>query len=210
VSKLTGKPIKACRDEKWLAVIPIGVAGVDKMLFQFRVTPGSFKNFKGYSEKFRGREIDMKDVTTRLTFDPDANGVVSFNTTEFVPLATAQVRELAYEKNSTDVFVGRSDAPASPPVAIVGTYVPPALILSPPGATVIEPAIVTNTPRAGESAEQTEARKTRGRPKKAPAETTASVTAPFLKDAPSAPFGIQTDAPSPPNEIAEGIKSFFD
>jgi hypothetical protein len=75
ISKLSGASIKACRDEKWLAVL---VDGYKDMIFQLRITPGSFQNWKAYAEKFNKQPFDLRDVTTRLQFEKDKNGVLTF------------------------------------------------------------------------------------------------------------------------------------
>jgi hypothetical protein len=108
VSKLSGKPIKACRDEKWTAVIlPL----YPTMVFQFKVTPGSFKAWKGYTDKFKGQQTDLSDVVTRLAFEKDKNGVLTFEAISYIDEALFKAREQAAIEKKTDVLVGRNDRP---------------------------------------------------------------------------------------------------
>jgi hypothetical protein len=188
VSKLSGASIKACRDEKWLAVI---VDGFKDMVFQFRVTPGSFKNWMAYSEKFKKQPFDLRDVTTRMQFEKDKNGVVTFAPVNYLtPEVTALRNKLVLGKQ-TDGIVGRLDQP------IQGMLAAP--------AAQAQQALPAGQP-------QQEAPKTRGRPRK-PAEQAApengqGTMAPFRPEA--APnFGIQADAPSPPADMAAELDTFF-
>jgi len=192
-SKLSGQPIKACRDEKWLAVLVSG----HKIIWQFRVTPGSFRNWKAYGEKFKNQPFDMKDVMTRLQFEADANGVITFQPTAFIDEPTAKMREEAFTTKATDLIVGRLDQPIgalplSPNRELLETTTRQALGLQP-------------TPT------QEPIKRTRGRPKaQEAAPSAAPAAAPFRPaDTSAAPFGIQSDAPSPPNEMAQTLKSFF-
>jgi hypothetical protein len=114
VSKLSGKPIKACRDEKWTAVIlPL----YPTMVFQFKVTPGSFKAWKGYTDKFKGQQTDLSDVVTRLAFEKDKNGVLTFEAISYIDEALFKAREQAAIEKKTDVLVGRNDRPIQGAIA---------------------------------------------------------------------------------------------
>jgi hypothetical protein len=192
VSKLSGKPVKACRDEKWLAVL---VNGYGDLVFQFRVTPGSFKNWSAFSEKFKKQPFDIRDVTTRLQFEKDKNGVVTFQPTNWLTPETVQLRDKLVAAKATDGIVGRLDVPTQ------GVpFVAPAVIH--PGITL---------PQGGQSPATIEPPK-RGRPKK-PAEAAPAnggTPAPFRPaEAPSGPtFGIQ-EAAAPPAEVANDLDVFF-
>lgn len=110
VSAISGKPIKACRDEKQMAVI---VPEYPQMLFRLTLTPGSFKNWRQYQEKFTGQDIDVSDVVTRLAFQRDTNGVLTFEGTAYITEAIFAVREQALSAKATDLLVGRNDVPIS-------------------------------------------------------------------------------------------------
>ena len=118
-SQMSGKPVKACRDEIKLAVI---VPGYD-MLFQFTLTPGSFTNWRSYVQKFKGQQFDIKHVMTRLTFERGKSGVLEFNVRPYVqggpapwidePTAQTQLKALTAGSagKATDLIVGRTDRP---------------------------------------------------------------------------------------------------
>jgi hypothetical protein len=136
VSKISGKAIKACRDEKWTAVI---LPKYPAMVFQFRVTPGSFKAWKGYTDKFKGQQTDLSDVVTRLAFEKGKNGVLTFEATAYIDETLFNAREAATIEKKTDVLVGRNDRPiqaalVAPPAG--GGQAPP---LSPPAAQAQTP-----------------------------------------------------------------------
>lgn len=101
--------IKACRDEKWLAVL---VAGVP-MPLQLKLTPGSFKNWRGYVEMFKGKPIDMYHVFTRLAFEADKNGVLTFtlSPTGYIDQTIAAMYVQMRQSKASDVLVGRTDRP---------------------------------------------------------------------------------------------------
>jgi hypothetical protein len=130
-SRLSGKPIKACRDEKWTAFISVKYSA---MIFQFKITPGSFKAWKGYVDKFKGQQTDLSDVVTRCKFEAGKNGVMTFQALSYIdqvwderqqawidrldgkhPLYDA--REQAAIEKKTDVLVGRNDRPISAALA---------------------------------------------------------------------------------------------
>jgi len=107
-SKLTGKGIKACRDEKALALALPRFPG---MLFQLILTPGSFKNWRDFNKLFEGQSIDMAAVITQITFESNKNGVLQFKATGYVDEPTyASCRKALAEKLS-DALVGRNDVP---------------------------------------------------------------------------------------------------
>lgn len=112
VSRLSNKPIKACRDEKWLAVLVPGVP----MPLQLKLTPGSFTNFRGYVEMFKGKPIDMCHVFTRLQFEANKNGVLTFTVspTGYIDQPTAEMYVKMKTLKASDVLVGRTDQPRLP------------------------------------------------------------------------------------------------
>ncbi len=106
VSRLSGKAIKACRDEKWLAVLVVGVP----MPLQLKLTPGSFTNFRGYVEMFKGKPIDMCHVFTRLQFEADKNGVLTFTLSPegYIDAKMAAFYMQVLGAKASDVLVGRN------------------------------------------------------------------------------------------------------
>lgn len=110
-SKISGKPIKACRDEKWLAVV---VPGVD-LIFQLKITPGSFKAWKGYVERCKSQGVDMSLLTTRIAFDTEGGktGVLTFAPHNWIDAPMADMRDKAWAGKATDALVGRGEQPLS-------------------------------------------------------------------------------------------------
>ena len=111
-SKISGKPIKACRDEKWLALV---VPGMGEMLFQLKVTPGSFKNWKAYVERCKSQGVDMSLLTTRLAFDTEGGktGILTFAPVQWIDAVIADIRDKAWSAKATDALVGRGEQPVA-------------------------------------------------------------------------------------------------
>lgn len=115
ISKVSGAAIKACRDEKWLAVIP---TKYPTMMFQLVLTPGSFKNWKTFLKPFETHGVDISDTVTKMAFEPKVNGVIQFAAAQnpqggvvWIDEGTAKAREAALASKSTDLLVGRFDVP---------------------------------------------------------------------------------------------------
>lgn len=109
VSALSGASIKACRDEKWLALLLPQYPG---MLFQLRVTPGSFKNWGAYTKPFEDDgQIQPRDVLTTFGFQAQTNGVLTFQPADFISDVIADARDKALRAKATDTLVGRTDVP---------------------------------------------------------------------------------------------------
>ncbi len=106
-SKLSGKAIKACRDEKWMAIVP---SNKIDMAFRLVLPPGSFKNWASFVEKFKNTQLDIVDVVVRITFQPQANGVMQFEIIDYIPEKFVALRnQMKAEKG--DLLVGRIDVP---------------------------------------------------------------------------------------------------
>lgn len=202
ISKLTKAPIKACRDEKWLAVL---VDGYADLIFQLRITPGSFQNWKSYAEKFNKQPFDLRDVTTRMQFEKDKNGVLTFQPSQWLTPEMVQLRNKLVTSKATDGIVGRLDQP----IAVIGHAA------KAPTETM-QQALTGGT---GSGATMTvtvaqEAPKKRGpKPKSetAAAEQAAGNGGPAMASfRPEATpnFGVQ-DAPAPPADLANDLDSFF-
>ena len=222
ISKISGASIKACRDEKWLALLIPSVPG---MLFQLVLTPGSFDNWKTYNKKFEGNGIDLDFVTTHLSFVPKINGVIEFNATTFVePQITALVDKALGEK-ATDVLVGRNDVPREIGVGQSAAPLPaptaaPTVLASPPALPSFQqpsaPSFqATPTPPAGTAAtaSPSNGRKRRNTAPQPEQPQAQPAQAPFRQAAPQpngpAPaFGMQAGvAPNP--ELTSAISSVF-
>ena len=114
VSKISGAAIKACRDEKWIAFI---VPQLPQVVFQFVITPGSFKNWKAYTETLRGHGIELSFAVTRFSFQPKTNGVLLFEHVGWIDEPTLAAVEAANREGKTDALVGRSDPIRQPALA---------------------------------------------------------------------------------------------
>jgi hypothetical protein len=225
-SKISNKPIKACRDEKWLAVL---VPGID-MVFQLKVTPGSFKAWKAYVERCKSQGVDMSLLVTRVAFDTEGGktGVLTFAPFNWIDAQVADMRDKAWGAKATDALVGRGE----PPVAIAAPsaqIIPQALTPTPfdaqsvvptPNQT-LAPAQTVEPPSDGRrkrrtKAEMEVARSGNGQVQPAaqqpfPRAQPEPQQAPFRPDPPPAQqpsFGIQQPAPLPA-DAAAAIDSFF-
>jgi len=107
-SNISGKAIKACRDEKWLAVV---ASPFPDMRWQFILTPGSFKNWAAYVKVLADRGVDPSWVVTRLGFE--RQGVLSFSLLEngWTPPVILDAIERERGSHAYDALVGRNDRP---------------------------------------------------------------------------------------------------
>lgn len=111
-SKISGKAIKACRDEKFVALL---LPQYPTMLFQLVIPPGSFKNWSAFTQPFLKGNTDISDVLVRFGFQPQVNGVMTFQAVSYIDEATFGAREKALATKATDVLVGRNDIPIALP-----------------------------------------------------------------------------------------------
>ena len=216
ISAISGAAIKACRDEKWLALL---LPSIPNMLFQLVLTPGSFDNWKAYNKKFEGNGMDLDFVITRLSFVAKTNGVLAFDAPGFVePQITALV-DAALAEKKTDVLVGRNDVPRDPALMPPQGQSAAPLSLA-PAPTAASPSTGTafgsapNSPIATPAASPSE----NGRRKR---RNTAQAEAPAAAPQTMAPFRPQQEAPAgngafgmasgvePNAEIAGAINSVF-
>ena len=207
ISKISNKPIKACRDEKWIAVIP---GKYPTMLFQLVLTPGSFKNWRDFYAPFEKHGVDLSDTMVHISFEPKVNGVLLF-----APLTDQQggvvwidenvfkAREAALGSKATDLLVGRLDVPIQAALAAPQQV---QQIEQVPASTA--PAIPPQTAFGGApAAEQPAPRGRRRNTAQAPAETTQPAPNGFGgQSAQQAPF-MPATAPAPataPFGMAQG------
>ena len=119
VSRISGAAIKACRDERWIAVM---LPMMPQMVFQLVITPGSFKNWKAYTEMLRNYGVEMSLVKTRFSFVPKTNGVILFELggdaqTMWIDAPTLAAVEASNAEKKTDAIVGRLDRPRTAALA---------------------------------------------------------------------------------------------
>src|ERR1700758_699396 len=121
VSKVTGKPVKACHVIKKVAVLPIEgkveadgtYTGVISYNFPFllRVPVMSHDNLRAYGDKFKGQQFDVSDVVTRITFVHGQVGQLDFNAAGFTDEGTEALIQKFLAAHVTDGLVGRGDKP---------------------------------------------------------------------------------------------------
>jgi hypothetical protein len=123
VSKLTGKPIRACNDSKQLAVVPAN--DLNYKMLGLQVKAGSLKNWGTYIQALTGRGYGISTLVTNITFDQTANGVLQFSFNRF--LTEAEFAKVNERKNGDDVkrIVAQSRALAPAP-ALAAPSTPPA------------------------------------------------------------------------------------
>ncbi len=141
VSKLTGKPVRACGDSKQLAVVPANDLAYKMLGLQIKA--GSLKNWGTYIQALSGRGYGVSTLVTNITFDQSANGVLQFSFNRF--LTEAEYNKVNERKAGDDVKLiiaqsrGLAAAPALPaPAANLG--LPPPEVAAPVYATATPPA----------------------------------------------------------------------
>ncbi len=114
-SRVTGKPTKACNDAKKIAVV---VPGDDEIAYMLRVPPASLKLFKAYAKTIGGhaipganRNFDLSDIITRITFDPQTQGVLNFEAAGYYGEDVIAFLDELWADKKTDALVGRTDVP---------------------------------------------------------------------------------------------------
>lgn len=235
-SKITGEDIPACADIQKLAII-IPQFSMD-MLLLLRVPPNSLKNFKAYSEQFRGKGFTFAHVITRVSFEAGIQGTLQFKPINFIAQDHVGAVKKAIEGKAADILIGRNDAPKGLPApAPVQQLAAPAAPIQQTAQAPVQQQLPMQEPapqpaqQAAPAAQPT--RKRRGRPpaNQAPQQATQPAQAPFPhSSAPSAapqqtmtavpsagpapaanggaPFGIQ-DAPAPDQGMMDTIKGMF-
>lgn len=207
-SRMTGKATKACNDVQKLAVMLPD--DPQKIVFLLRVPPASLKHLGKYAREVGafsagGRKVDVSDLVTRLSFDPNAVGILNFSPVGFIDAATADALDKAGDQ--TKLVVNAADKPHAGEIAAPSR--PVAQQLPPPVAPAVGPAISVSPPQtfpatAAEvpaSSIEAPAPRRRGRPPKAEA-------APAAEPPAQAPF-MQVAAPqqAEPDDLA--IPSFL-
>lgn len=197
VSQISGAAVKACRDERWLALI---LPAFPTMKFQLRLTPGSFKNWQGYIKTCEGSQTDVSDVVTRVTFQAGVNGVLQFQAVSYIDEATAAQRNAGYAEKAFDALVGRLDRPiqaALPAPAAPSAAPATAPLLAPASANgAFAPAEPPKRTRRTKAQIEADNAAQAGQPVAAPQPTGFAAPAPA---APIAPFRPQPAANAAPS-----------
>lgn len=114
VSVLSGRNTKACDDVKKIVVIVPGLAGGEPFLL--RIPPATLKIWGKYvqtvaGQVVEGRRVDVSDLVTRITFDPQTQGVLNFQPVAWVDEPTVALIDALYTKQVTARMVGADDLP---------------------------------------------------------------------------------------------------
>lgn len=121
MSKMTGKPTKACNDLKKIAVM---VPEFENRVFLLRIPPASLKNLKQYATSIGSwadgdRVVVPEDLITTIEFE--GQGVLVFKAAGFVDAEQYALIDKLLVSGGTDALVGRNDTVhqglvSSPPV----------------------------------------------------------------------------------------------
>jgi hypothetical protein len=123
VSKTSGKDVKACSDNKRLAVI--AADALESEALGLQVTPAALKDFKSYADLLNSKSIPVQSVVTELTFDPQAGfpklqfGFGGFlDAQQFAVIERRMIGEdVAVIKNPRIVSSARATVPIKPVAA---------------------------------------------------------------------------------------------
>jgi len=130
ISKLTGKPVRACGDSKQLAVLPVN--DLNFKMLGLSVKAGSLKNWGTYIQALSGRGYGVSTLVTNVTFDQTANGVLQFSFNRF--LSEVEYIRVNERKAGDDVKVitAQSRGVAVPALAAPANLGLPAPDIAPP------------------------------------------------------------------------------
>ena len=207
-SRVTNKGIPACSKYQKVALM---IAG-DEVCFLLRVPPNSLKNLRDYVHKFKGQAFDIRDVVTRVSFDKDTLGTLTFQALNIIDESMCKQREALLNAKATDVLVGRGDMPREG--AALAANPTPAAIAAPVAATPLTPTaqpqqVVQQPATAASPSEQPRRRRrSASQPEQAAPAAAAPTTAPFAQPGQPANFGIAQANP-PTNEINQMLDTLF-
>lgn len=116
----TGKPTTACDNRKKVAIIIPNDPAVN--VYEFQIPPGSLSNLRAYgawlgqqASGVAGRKMDIADVVTRISFDPDRQFVMQFQAVAFADdERTIQLIDYIDANKLSDAAVGRNDVACDP------------------------------------------------------------------------------------------------
>jgi hypothetical protein len=209
VSKISGKGVKACGAIKKVAVMAMdGKETAYDFPFLLRVPIMSHENLRVYSDKFKGKDFDVSDVITRVSFVHGAVGVLDFEAVDFTGDDVEALVQKALESHVTDAMIGRGDLPVQgslPAPREEPKQIAPAIPI-PAGS----PQAAPFAPAEPAKPKKTRLPKPAPEPQAAPfAQAKDDSIPPFLRRDAQAP-GIQQNAPTPTPEIEAALKSVFD
>lgn len=146
VSRMSGKPVKACGTIKKMAVLVVG--DPQKMLYELRCSTVTLKHVRAYAQYLGQnvvqdasgqRPVSPADVVTRLSFDKTVQGVLNFFAVGFVGADMVPLIDQAWASGAGDAICGKNDKPFSGAVLAAPR---PAVALPPPAAAAApQPAL---------------------------------------------------------------------
>ena len=116
VNNQTGKLGRACRDAKKVAVIVPGQADLS-MAFLLSIPPNTLnKHWAPYLRTLAGqnlgpRKVDVSDVVTRITFDPQTVGSLNFQPVRYVSEEEMDAVIDIQDNEKAAALVGKTDTP---------------------------------------------------------------------------------------------------
>lgn len=207
-----GSQVKQCADQQKIAVfVPEYSDGV----FLLRIPPGSFINWRAYMTKFAGSGLEPDLVITRISFESNVIGTLTFASPGYISEQMAPHVAKIVESHAADVMIGRLDKPriltgVQTPVAIAApapfvaasAASPPALLPLSSVPAVVQPTAPVAPARRGRKPRSQQPNGPQAGPVQAVPQAPVQPVqqAPFRPDPPPAQqqFGIATDAPTPP------------
>ena len=229
VSAVSGKGVKACADIQKVALLVPGY----EMPFLMRVPPNSRTNFRGYVNKFVGQQMDLCDVTTRISFEQGSIGTLTFGAVGWLTDETVAQRDKLVAAKAMDAMIGRTDLPiqGALPAPVVQQTLPivehQQVQQSAPFVPASAPVVQTLPLAANQTATAGPVAGTQGEPQQrrrrrtaaemaaaqqpAVAQSPAQTQAPFMQGngaAPAPNFGIQEGA-APNPDLMNTLDSLF-
>lgn len=241
-SPVTGKPIPACGKYQKLAILPVttqlaangqlSVLDRDNIIFLVRVPPNSLDGLRAYHAKFKGQQLDIRAVITRISFEPQGLGTLTFQAVTVIDEVTFGLAEKARAQKATDALVGRGDQPrlAGPAhTSPLGAMAPGGQLqgagplLPAPVQTVASPSIATvpaQTQTAGPAQAASPSEQPQRRRRRTAAEMQAAAAPPAATAPQQAPFrpqpadtqpqfGISQSASAPPTALESELANIF-
>jgi hypothetical protein len=215
-SRLTGKGIPACQQNKKVAVLV--PSDSDDILYMFKIPPASLKHLATYvktlaGNKISGRAVMPSDVVTRLEFE--SQGVVKFAAVSLIDDDMFNRSERYYAQQDLIAQVTGRDDVARDPTLPIGSIVSEGLQQAPPivrqPAPLAAPQTMAFMPKG-----ETIAPPKRGRPaakpvekKDEPLEVPAFLKRSTNESAPKAVGPGMVSAPEPSDEISQALSSAF-
>ena len=184
-SKITpqGQQIKACADQKRLAVVAADDAGGP--VYLLLVTPAALKGLNQYQKELSMRGIPPEIVKTKVTFDTDASfPKLKFSFAGFLDESTQTAVDELFGSDSVKEITGEV---VTKPVAVPAPVAKPLAVTVKP-APAPKPEPVAEVPPAA--------------PKRGFGSKAATPAAPAAKAKPAAPAPVETAVSSLMDEIA--------